>query len=93
MSAEVEAAVREGKFPPARAVHYERLMAADPVGTRQVIAQLAPVLPMQELGGVPAPPVRAASPAVGEDAYPKEWLRGRAGAKEELGGRVIIGED
>lgn len=92
MSAEVDAAIRAGKFPPARAIHYERLMAADPIGTRQLLIELAPALPMQELGGVPAAPVRAGA-AASEEAYPKEWLRGRVGAKKELGGRVIFGED
>jgi Mu-like prophage I protein len=37
-------AVRVGKFPPARREHYERSWTADPAGTKQLIASLAPGL-------------------------------------------------
>lgn len=37
----ITAAVKEGKFPPARREHYERAWEADPAGTRELIASLA----------------------------------------------------
>ena len=47
----ISAAVRAGKFPRARVDHWTRLWDADPEGTRQVIAGLAPnVVPLAEMG-------------------------------------------
>lgn len=47
----IAAAVREGKFPPARKEHYVRVWDADPEGARQIIAGLAKnVVPMDALG-------------------------------------------
>jgi hypothetical protein len=48
-------AVVEGRFPPSRAEHYERLYDADPEGTQQLVASLAPgLVPVDERGGAPA---------------------------------------
>lgn len=45
----LDAAIRAGKFPPARREHYEKLWAADPDGTKEMVAALAanviPVMP------------------------------------------------
>ncbi len=68
-------------------------MAADPVGTRETLAGLAVVLPVQELGGIPSPAPAPHAPASSDDSYPKEWLEGRAGAQREQGGRVTIAGD
>lgn len=37
----ITAAVKAGKFPPARRAHYERSWAVDPAGTKELIASLA----------------------------------------------------
>lgn len=37
----LDAAIKAGKFPPARRDHYERLWAADPDGTKVMVEQLA----------------------------------------------------
>lgn len=47
----IAAAVREGKFPPARKEHWARLWDADPEGTREVINGLTKnVIPVDALG-------------------------------------------
>jgi hypothetical protein len=47
----IAAAVRDGKFPPARKEHYVRIWDADPEGARQIIAGLAKnVVPIDALG-------------------------------------------
>jgi peptidoglycan hydrolase-like protein with peptidoglycan-binding domain len=47
----IASAVKDGKFAPARKVHWARLWDADPEGTREVIAGLAKgVMPTAELG-------------------------------------------
>jgi hypothetical protein len=49
-------AVTEGRFPPSRSEHYQRLYDADPEGTQQLVASLAPgLVPVDERGGAPAP--------------------------------------
>lgn len=91
MSAEVEAAVRAGKFPAHRAPHYETLMGADPVGTRQLLDAMTTVVPVGEVGAI-----TSATPAplpAAEASYPKEWLTATDKAKTEHGGRVVIGND
>jgi hypothetical protein len=72
----VNAAVQEGKIPPARAEHYRRLMKADPKGTREVLAALAPVLPLGEVGVAVLPDEQHISggAAPDDDAYPESWL-------------------
>lgn len=91
MSAEVEGALRAGKFPAHRAPHYETLMAADPVGTRQLLGSMASVVPMSEAGGVP---VAATAAPAADSSYPTEWLApGDRKPKTELGGKVVFGND
>lgn len=47
----IDAAVRDGKFAPARKEHWARLWDADPEGTREVLSGLAKnVINMQEMG-------------------------------------------
>jgi len=47
----IDAAVRDGKFAPARKEHWARLWDADPEGTREVLGGLAKnVINMQEMG-------------------------------------------
>lgn len=47
----IDAAVKAGKFPPARKQHYERAWDADPDGTRELIASLAPgLVPVTAMG-------------------------------------------
>ncbi len=47
----IDAAVKAGKFPPARRAHYERAWDADPEGTRELIASLAPgLVPVTAMG-------------------------------------------
>jgi len=82
----VDVAVRAGKIPPARAKHYRTLMAHDPEGTAEVLASLAPVLPVGELGSAVLPSERTlASSSGGGDAYPREWLAGDEKPKQGPG--------
>lgn len=47
----LDAAIKAGKFPPARRDHYERLWAADPDGTREMVEKLAAnVIPVMTSG-------------------------------------------
>jgi len=65
-------------------------MAADPAGTRQLLADLTPVVPVREIGAVPPP----AAPPAADSGYPAEWLTPQdRKPKTELGGRVTFGDD
>lgn len=47
----IKDAIREGKTPPARREHWEKSWAADPDGTRDLLASLAPgLVPLEDLG-------------------------------------------
>jgi hypothetical protein len=47
----ITAAIEAGKFPPARKQHYEKAWDADPEGTRELIASLAPgLVPVTAMG-------------------------------------------
>lgn len=47
----IKAAVADGKFPPARVEHWQRLWDADPEGTEQTIATLAAgLVPLKDIG-------------------------------------------
>jgi hypothetical protein len=47
----INAAIEAGKFPPVRKANYERLWDADPDGTRELIASLAPgLVPVTAMG-------------------------------------------
>ena len=65
----IDAAVQEGKFPPARAAHYRRLMEADPAGTRRLIAKLEPGIPLAEKGAIASVQIKPPTD------YPREWLK------------------
>jgi hypothetical protein len=93
----IAAAIRKGKFAPARKESFEKLWAADPEGTRELIEGL-------EEGVVP---IEAATNSEGEtwdgsdEAYPTEWLgpqgqqlaASAAGGNDNGGRRVTVGED
>jgi hypothetical protein len=75
----LDAAIKAGKFPPARRDHYERLWAADPDGTKDMVEKLAAnVIPVMTSG----------YPGLGDEAeqdlaysamYPEEKVGGRRG--------------
>lgn len=74
-------AIRAGKFPPSRRSHYERLMAADPEGTKALLARMGSAVPVGELGAAGpkaerGPLSRAVQEAVEADRqkYPPEWV-------------------
>lgn len=69
----VDAAIRAGKFAPARREHWMKLFSADPVGTEAVLATLAPgAIPMGMIG-VSENPTEYGAPG-GDQAYPADWL-------------------
>jgi len=77
-------AVREGRFPPSRVEHYQRLYDADSEGTQQLIASLAPgLVPVDERGGQPSTDAQAQSANAEIDwLLPPELQAKRAQAKE-----------
>lgn len=69
----LDAAVKAGKFPPARRAHYEKLLAADFDGTKQMIDALEPgLIPVEQRGnsggGADEPVVSAA------EGFPADWF-------------------
>lgn len=93
----IAAAIKVGKFAPARKEHYEKSWDADPEGTRALIDGLAE-------GLVPTEELLEAQSGDGwnseEDAYPQEWLGGQKVAAAASNGepngdrrRVTVGED
>lgn len=85
------AAVRAGKFSRERQEHYRALFDADPKGTRELLAAMAPVL-----AGEPPKAPKPRKPNVIEpyqdDSYPADWL-GRADEPHGPEGVVIVEED
>lgn len=64
----IEAAVSDGKFPPARKEHWQKLYDKDPEGTKAAIASLeSGLVPVAEAGGAPGEDQA-------QDAYPAHWL-------------------
>jgi ATP-dependent Clp endopeptidase proteolytic subunit ClpP len=50
----LDAALKEGKFPPSRREHWKQLWAADPDGTKETVSRLAPnVIPVSLASGYP----------------------------------------
>lgn len=73
----VDAAIKAGKFPPARRDHYLKLMKADREGTIQLVNGLADnMIPVEERGKAPSD-----EEATGGAAYPSEWLPEVAAAR------------
>lgn len=68
---QLDEAIRAGKFPKARRAHYEKLLIADPEGTKQLLASLAPgLIPVAERG------VESQDDSATVDAsYPASWGR------------------
>ncbi|WP_326829688.1 phage protease [Streptosporangium sp. NBC_01810] len=61
----IDDAVKAGKIPPARVEHWQKAWAADPDGTRQTLASLAPgLVPIEDIG----------EPG-GDDALDADWDR------------------
>ena len=70
----INAAVSDGKIPPARREHWVALWQADPEGTEQTIGQLAAgVVPVSELG-TSTDASGGTGETAGQTAYPSEWL-------------------
>jgi hypothetical protein len=77
----LDAAVRAGKFPPARREHWEKLYIADPDGTKATIASLADgLVPVTELGNGGSGPAEA-------EAYPEGWLPANARSRKAAAGK------
>ena len=52
----IQAAIAAGKFPAGRREHWERIWAADPEGTKTVLAGLTPgVVPLSDIGTAAGP--------------------------------------
>lgn len=67
----LDAAILNGKFPPARRDHYAKLMEKDDAGTREFINDLAEgLIPVTEVVGHSVDPKNGAV----SDSYPSEWL-------------------
>lgn len=78
-------AIKAGKFPPSRRDHYGALMAADPDGTKELIAKLEPgIVPVDEQG-------TASSGDLSEESYPAEWLP-EVRARNQNGSERVIEE-
>jgi hypothetical protein len=81
----VDAAIKAGKFPPARRDHYLKLMAADESGTRQFIDGLEEnVIPVVEAGAASSEETFMGD----QSAYDPSWLsdaeRARIRAAQEV---------
>jgi hypothetical protein len=85
----IEEAVQAGKIAPPRAEHYRRLMKADPEGTTALLATLAPVLPVGEVGVAVLPSDRGRTATASDPGYPREWLADH----KPPSGRIIEGND
>jgi hypothetical protein len=80
----LDAALKAGKFPPARLSHWQTAMKADREGTRQVIDSLAAgMVPVEELG---TQPNNFAD--TGGEAYPAQWLPQVQARKAALAARA-----
>lgn len=79
----IKAAIDAGKFPLARQAHYETAWAADPEGTEQLIAALAPgLVPVNEIGH-DTPPIEDVTAGVSTDAL-DGFAAGLGLTKEDL---------
>lgn len=68
--AHLQAAVKAGKFPPARLEHWRGYYKADPDGAKAAIEALTPgLIPVDEHGAAPS-----AAELSSQDAYPASWL-------------------
>lgn len=88
----IDAAIQAGKFAPARREHWVKLFGADPQGTEQVLATLAPgAIPLAAVGtSLPGPGSEFGAAAGGGDqAYPAGWLSPAEAATKQ---RVAAGD-
>jgi hypothetical protein len=86
----IAAAVKDGKFPRARADHYKTLWASDPKGTKVLIENLAPgLVPVTEIGSDSGSDVKV------EAAYPDSWKQDRrvAAQRNSVSSRVKVVND
>ena len=80
----INAAVTDGKIPPARREHWVALWQADPEGTEQTIGQLAAgVVPVSELG-TSTDASGGTGETAGQTAYPSEWFPEVANRRAEV---------
>jgi hypothetical protein len=71
----IEAAIREGKFPPSRRDHYRARYDDDPEAVTARIGRMAKnVVPLEARG------VEAADEEVDTSTYPAEWVQGHVGS-------------
>jgi len=71
----VDQAIRAGKFPPSRRDHWVKLFSADPQGTEQTLASLAPgAIPLGAIGVGVSGSGEDFSAVTGDQAYPTNWL-------------------
>jgi len=85
-NADIEAAIKAGKFPRSSEKHYRKLYAADREGTKKLLAELEPgLIPVdgEELGEGGTGEEVAAS----QTSYPKHWLSPGERARVEAGGK------
>lgn len=84
----LDTAIRAGKFPIARRVHYETMLSADPVGASALISSLeAGLVPVTETGE--GNDVAAAD----ETAYPSNWKRAIEASHTTSNDRVKVTSD
>lgn len=69
---EIEAAIKAGKTTPARREHWEAAWKADPDGTSQTLASLAPGLVPTEFAGTPGSPDATSDDALYESLFGKQ---------------------
>lgn len=68
----LDGAIRAGKFPLGRRGHYEKMLCADPVGAKALIATMEPgLVPVTEVGDQGSEVAAAAE----RNAYPSGWAK------------------
>lgn len=82
----LDAAILAGKFPVSRRDHYLKAWKADPQGTQQLLAEMAPgLVPVEQRGSDNSGDVAAS-----REMYPSNWLPDVA-AKKEMAARMPSG--
>jgi hypothetical protein len=85
--ADLDAAIKAGKFAPARRDHYEAAYKADPKGTKALLASLEPgLVPVDEVGQVPS------DESLEGEAYPASWVPEVQARRERESSQRVITE-